>query len=96
VQELLLSLVIIFAVLHIGVTSAAFLEDYANTPTKKALNTILEYCGSHPDGNITNDLINTGNISEFYTSYTCGKAAHDKAFLEGNTSNSDTTITILH
>ncbi len=96
VQSFLLSLVLVSTVISVGFASAAFLEDYSDTPTKKGLNTILDYCSSHPNGNITNDLVSTENISEFYTGYTCDKAAQDNLFLAGNSSMTNTTITILH
>lgn len=91
----LLMLMLISTIFPVSTVSAAFLEDYSATPTKKSLNTILNYCQSNPGGNIANDLVNTSKISDFYADYTCDKAAQDKAWLEGNQSNS-TTITILH
>ena len=75
--------------------NAAFLEDYSHTPTKKSLNKILDFCESNPDGDIATDLVNTSKISDFYADYTCDKAAQDKAWLDGDQSNT-TTITILH
>jgi hypothetical protein len=90
-----LILMLISTVLPVSIANAAFLEDYSDTPTKKSLNTILDYCRSNPDGNIANDLVNTSKISDFYAHYTCDEAAQEKSWLEGNQSNG-TTITILH
>jgi hypothetical protein len=90
-----LILMLISTILPVSIANAAFLEDYAHTPTKKSLNTILDYCQSNPGGSIATDLVNTSKISDFYADYTCDKAAEDKAWLEGNQSNT-TTITILH
>jgi hypothetical protein len=89
-------LMLISTIFPVSTVNAAFLEDYSATPTKKSLNTILNYCQSNPDGNIANDLVNTSKISEFYADYSCDRAAEDKAWLEGNQSSSNTTITILH
>jgi hypothetical protein len=89
-------LMLISTIFPVSTVSAAFLEDYSATPTKKSLNTILNYCQSNPDGNIANDLVNTSKISEFYADYSCDRAAQEKAWLEGNQSSSNTTITILH
>ena len=86
---------LISTMLPASIANAAFLEDYADIPTKKSLNTILDYCQSHPGGSIATDLVNTSKISDFYADYTCDKAAQDKAWLDGNQSNT-TTITILH
>jgi hypothetical protein len=90
-----LILMLISTILPVSIANAAFLEDYSDTPTKKSLNTILDYCQSNPDGNITNDLVNTSKISDFYADYTCDKAAQEKSWLDGNQSNT-TRITILH
>ena len=79
----------------VGIANAAFLEDYAHTPTKKSLNTILDFCKSNPDGNIAKDLVNTSKISDFYEGYTCDDAAQEKSWLDGNHDNT-TRITILH
>jgi len=92
-----LILILTLTIVPVSVVNAAFLEDYSPNPTKKSLDIILDYCQSHPDGNITDDLVNTSKISEFYEEYTCDTAAQDRAWLEGNQSDSDTTtITILH
>jgi len=90
-----LILILISTILPVGIANAAFLEDYADTPTKKSLNTILDFCASKPDGNIATDLVNTSKISDFYAEYTCEDAAQEKAWLEGNQSNT-ARITILH
>jgi hypothetical protein len=81
-QLLLLSLSVIFTVLSAGFVNASFLEDISSTPTEKAINEILDYCDSNPNGNITTDLVNTENISEFYTGYTCEQAAQEIAWLD--------------
>jgi cobalamin-dependent methionine synthase I len=88
-------LMLISTILPVSIANAAFLEDYSETPTKKSLNAILDYCQSNPDGNIATDLVNTSKISDFYAEYTCDDAAQEKSWLEGNQSNT-TTITILH
>jgi ABC-type phosphate transport system permease subunit len=90
-----LILMLISTVLPVSIANAAFLEDYAHTPTKKSLNTILDYCAANPDGSIATDLVNTSKISDFYAEYTCEDAAQEKAWLEGNQSNT-ARITILH
>ncbi len=90
-----LMLMLISTIFPVSTVSAAFLEDYAHTPTKKSLNTILDYCQSNPDGNIASDLVNTSKISDFYAEYSCDDAAQEKSWLEGDQSNT-TTITILH
>jgi hypothetical protein len=90
-----LILMLISTILPVSIANAAFLEDYSETPTKKSLNAILDYCQSNPDGNIATDLVNTSKISDFYAEYTCDDAAQEKSWLEGNQSNT-TTITILH
>ena len=94
-MQVVLILVLISTILPVSIANAAFLEDYSETPTKKSLNTILDFCQSNPEGNIATDLVNTSKISDFYADYTCEKAAQDKAWLDGNQSNT-TTITILH
>jgi hypothetical protein len=81
-QLLLLASGVIFIVLSAGFANGSFLEDISSTPTEKAINEILDYCDSNPDGNITIDLVNTENISEFYTDYTCEQAAQEKAWLD--------------
>ena len=86
---------LISTVLPASVANAAFLEDYAHTPTKKSLNIILDYCAANPDASIATDLVNTSKISDFYAEYTCEDAAQEKAWLDGNQSNT-TRITILH
>ena len=75
--------------------NAAFLEDYSETPTKKSLNIILDFCKSNPDGSIATDFVNTSKISDFYAGYTCDDAAQEKSWLDGNQSNT-TRITKLH
>ena len=90
-----LMLMLISTIFPVSTVSAAFLEDYAHTPTKKSLNTILDYCQSNPDGNIASDLVNTSKISDFYAEYSCDDAAQEKSWLDGDQSNT-TTITILH
>lgn len=90
-----LILMLISTILSVSIANAAFLEDYADTPTKKSLNTILDFCASNSDGSIATDLVNTSKISDFYAEYTCEDAAQEKAWLDGNQSNT-TRITILH
>ena len=82
-------------ILPVSIAHAAFLEDYSDTPTKKSLNTILDYCQSNTDGNIATDLVNTSKISDFYSDYTCDDAAQEKSWLDGNQTNT-TRITMLH
>ena len=91
----LLILTLIMTILPVSIANAAFLEDYSETPTKKSLNTILDYCQSNPGGSIATDLVNTSKISDFYADYTCDDAAQEKSWLDGNQSNT-TRITILH
>jgi hypothetical protein len=90
-----LILMLISTILPLGIANAAFLEDYSETPTKKSLNTIVDFCRSNPDVNIVPDLVNTSKISDFYADYTCDDAAQEKSWLDGNQSNT-TRITILH
>lgn len=90
-----LILTLIMTILPVSIANAAFLEDYSDTPTKKSLNTILDYCQSNPDGNIATDLVNTSKISDFYADYTCDDAAQEKSWLDGNQTNT-TRITMLH
>ena len=66
-----LILMLISTILPVSIANAAFLEDYADTPTKKSLNTILDFCKSNPDGSIATELVNTSKISDFYAEYTC-------------------------
>jgi hypothetical protein len=75
-----------------GFAVAVFVEDYSSFPTEEAINDILEYCESNPKGNITTDLVNTEEISEFYTDYTCEQAAGDKEWLD-NDRNPDANTT---
>jgi hypothetical protein len=75
-----------------GFAVAIFVEDYSSFPTEEAINDILEYCESNPNGNITTDLVNTEEISEFYTDYTCEQAAGDKEWLD-NDRNPDANAT---
>jgi hypothetical protein len=79
-------------VLTTGFAVAIFVEDYSSFPTEEAINDILEYCESNPNGNITTDLVNTEEISEFYTDYTCEQAAGDKEWLD-NDRNPDANTT---
>jgi hypothetical protein len=79
-------------VLTTGFAVAIFVEDYSSFPTEEAINDILEYCESNPNGNITTDLVNTEEISEFYTDYTCEQAAGDKEWLD-NDRNPDANAT---
>jgi len=90
-----LILTLIMTILPVSIAHAAFLEDYSDSPTKKSLNTILDYCQSNPDGNIARDLVNTSKISDFYADYTCDDAAQEKSWLDGNQTNT-TRITMLH
>jgi hypothetical protein len=85
---------LISTIFPVTMVNAAFLEDYAHIPTKKSLNTILDFCQSNPDGNIATNLVNSSKISDFYADYTCDKAAQDKAWLDGNQSDPNKTITI--
>ena len=94
-MHIVLILMLISTILPVSFAYASFLEDYASTPTKKSLNTILDYCQSNPDGNIATDLVNTSKISDFYAGYTCDDAAQERSWLDGNQSNT-TKITILH
>jgi hypothetical protein len=71
-------------VLTTGFAVAIFVEDYSSFPTEEAINDILEYCESNPNGNITTDLVNSEEISEFYTDYTCEQAAGDKEWLDND------------
>ena len=73
-----LILMLISTILPVSIANAAFLEDYADTPTKKSLNTILDFCKSNPDGSIATELVNTSKISDFYAEYTCDDAASGK------------------
>ena len=85
-------------ILSLSFANALPLEDYSETATKKTIDKILKYCANTPNSNITNDLVSTGNISQFYSEYTCDKAAQDKSIVDDNnpeTSNS-TTVTLLH
>jgi hypothetical protein len=75
-----------------GFAVAVFVEDYSSFPTEEAINDILEYCESNPNGNITTDLVNTEEMSEFYTDYTCEQAAGDKEWLD-NDRNPDANAT---
>jgi hypothetical protein len=79
-------------VLTTGFAVAIFVEDYSSFPTEEAINDILEYCESNPNGNITTDLVNTEEISEFYTDYTCEQAVGDKEWLD-NDRNPDANAT---
>lgn len=96
--SIMLLLASTFAVLSIGFANAAFLEDYSDTATKKTLDRILKYCASTPNANISLDLINSGNISQFYSDYTCNKAAQDRPFLKADDPDAQnaTTINLLH
>jgi hypothetical protein len=91
----LLPLTLILVILPGGIASAAFLEDYAGTPTEKGLKAIVDYCESNPNGNVSS-LIDSEKISGYYLGYTCDRASTDKAWLEGNHSDSNTTINTLH
>ena len=77
-MQVVLILVLISTILPVSIANAAFLEDYSETPTKKSLNTILDFCQSNPEGNIATDLVNISKISDFYADYTCEKAARIK------------------
>jgi hypothetical protein len=94
-MQTVLILMLVSTILPVSIANAAFLEDYSETPTKKSLNIILDFCKSNPDGNIATDLVNTSKISDFYADYTCDDAAQEKSWLDGNQSNT-TRITILH
>ena len=90
--------VLAFAALAISFANAARVEDYSDTATEKSLEKITDYCAKTPNANITHDLIETGNVSEFYSDYTCDKALQDKSILNENVpdSNNTTTINLLH
>ena len=94
-MQAVLILMLLSTILPVNIANAAFLEDYADTPTKKSLTTILDFCKSNPDGNVATDLVNTSKISDFYAEYTCDDAAQEMSWLNGNQSNT-TRITILH
>jgi hypothetical protein len=94
-MQTVLILMLASTILPVSIANAAFLEDYSETPTKKSLNTILDFCRSNPDGNIATDLVNTSKISDLYADYTCDDAVEEKSWLDGNQSNT-TRITILH
>ena len=74
-------LMLISTILPVSIANAA------DTPTNNSLKTLLDFCKSNPDGNITNDLVNTSEIRHFYPGYTCEDAAQEKAWLDGNQSN---------
>jgi hypothetical protein len=74
----------IFVMLTTGIANADFLEDISSTPTENAIDDILEYCESNPNGDITTDLVKKGEISEFYMDYTCDQAAEEKEWLDNN------------
>ena len=80
-MQTVLILMLVSTILPVSIANAAFLEDYSETPTKKSLNTILDFCKSNPDGNIATDLVNTSKISDFYADYTYYKPAQDEAWL---------------
>ena len=94
-MQTVLILMLVSTISPVSIANAAFLEDYSETPTKKSLDTILDFCKSNPDRNIATDLVNTSKISDFYADYTCDDAAQEKSWLDGNQSNA-TRITILH
>jgi hypothetical protein len=98
VQMIRVISVLAFAGLAISFANAARVEDYSDTATKKSLEKITDYCAKAPNANITRDLIENGNLSEFYSDYTCDKALQDKSFLNKNDpdSNNTTTINLLH
>lgn len=79
-----ISLSVMFGMLSAGFAHADFLEDISSTPTENAINDILEYCESNPNGNISSGLVDTGEISEFYIGYTCDQAAGEKEWLDNN------------
>jgi hypothetical protein len=91
-QLVLMSLGPLFVILTAGVANADFLEDISSFPTENAINDILEYCESNPNGDITTDLVKNGEISEFYMDYTCDQAAGDKEWLD-NDRNPDANST---
>ena len=74
---------VLFPVLFVGFTKADFLEDVSSTPRESALDDILDYCESNPNGNIT-VLVDNEEISEFYTGYTCDQAAQEKAWIDND------------
>jgi hypothetical protein len=53
-------------------------------PSEDAIDDILEYCESNPNGDITTGLVDTEEISEFYTDYTCEQAAGEKEWLDND------------
>jgi hypothetical protein len=74
---------VLFPVLFVGFANADFLEDVSSTPRESALDDILDYCESNPNGNIT-VLVDNEEISEFYTGYTCDQAAQEKAWIDND------------
>jgi hypothetical protein len=65
-------------------THADFIEDLSGTPNEKTINDIIGYCESNPNGDISADLVNTSKISEFYSGYTCERAAADKEWFDND------------
>ena len=82
-----LILMLVSTLLPVSIANAEFLENHADTPTRESLNTILDFCKSHHNGTIATDLVNTSEIRHFYRGYTCEDAAQEKAWLDGNQSN---------
>lgn len=70
--------------LFAGFAHADFIEDLSSTPNENTIDDILKYCESNPNGAISTNLVNAGKISEFYTGYTCEKAAGDKEWLDND------------
>lgn len=75
-----------------GFANAVFVEDFSSVPSEEAIDDILEFCESTPNGDITTDLVNAEEISEFYTDYTCEQAAGDKEWLD-NDRDPDANVT---
>jgi hypothetical protein len=84
----MLPILIVFSallpVLSVGFTNADFLEDLSSSPRESTLNDILDYCKSNPNGDITVNLVDREEISEFYTGYTCDRAAQEKAWIDND------------
>jgi hypothetical protein len=74
----------IAGMLTTGFAVAVFVEDYSSFPSEDAIDDILEYCESNPNGDITTGLVDTEEISEFYTDYTCEQAAGEKEWLDND------------
>jgi hypothetical protein len=61
-----------------------FLKTLVALQGESALNDIFDYCESNPNGDITANLVDKEEISEFYTGYTCDQAAQEKAWIDSD------------